>query len=234
MDQNKIGNLIKKIRKNKNMTQEELANKLGCNCKTISRWETGNYMPDISMLKPLSEELDLTLNELLSGDIINDEINEKIIEEKIKKTIEYSQNEINKNKRAYIKKISIILFTSIITIFALLTTFDKIYFTQSSYKEGNVEMWKDLFPNHSAYDMALNDKNEPVFKNPSKALKQAKSDYSDAIKIIKKQFKLLPLTKYTYKPYGIYGWQVITDDEMISKQGNKITQFIDIYENSFK
>ena len=51
--------------------------------------------------------------------------------------------------------------------------------------------------------------------------------------VAQKKFKLLPLTKYTYKQYGMYGWQVASDNEMINEQGRKLSQFLDIYENSF-
>ena len=54
MDTLKIGKFIAKKRKEKNMTQEELARILGVTNKTVSRWENGNYMPDLSLLKPLS------------------------------------------------------------------------------------------------------------------------------------------------------------------------------------
>ena len=49
------------------MTQEELAGKLGVNSKSISRWENGKCMPDLSMLVPLSKELDINVNDLLNG-----------------------------------------------------------------------------------------------------------------------------------------------------------------------
>ena len=68
MDTLKIGKFIAKMRKEKKMTQEDLARLLGVTNKTISRWENGNYMPDLSLLKPLSEALDISLNELLSGE----------------------------------------------------------------------------------------------------------------------------------------------------------------------
>ena len=53
MDQIKIGNFITKCRKDKKLTQTELANKLGITDKAISKWETGRCMPDISLLKNL-------------------------------------------------------------------------------------------------------------------------------------------------------------------------------------
>ena len=89
MDTLKIGQFIAKNRKEKKLTQEQLAKKLGVTAKTISRWENGNYMPDISMLKPLSEELGITLNDLLSG-------------EKVEK--EYYQEKSEENKNISVKQ----------------------------------------------------------------------------------------------------------------------------------
>ena len=76
MDQEKIGKFIAKCRKEKKMTQEELATKLNTTSKSISRWENGKTMPDYSVIKPLCDELDITINELLSGEKIkaNNEI----------------------------------------------------------------------------------------------------------------------------------------------------------------
>ena len=68
MDTLKIGKFIARMRNEKKMTQEELAKILGVTNKTVSRWENGNYMPDLSLLKPLSEVLGVSLNELLSGE----------------------------------------------------------------------------------------------------------------------------------------------------------------------
>ena len=68
MNQIKIGNFIKQCRKEKNLTQEELAQKLGTTSKSISRWENGNTMPDYSILKQLCDELNININELLTGE----------------------------------------------------------------------------------------------------------------------------------------------------------------------
>jgi len=67
MDQREIGKFIAALRRREGLTQEELGGKLGVTNKTISRWENGNYMPDITMLKTLSEVLNVSINELLSG-----------------------------------------------------------------------------------------------------------------------------------------------------------------------
>lgn len=68
MDQIKTGKFIATLRKEKDLTQEQLGEKLGVTNKTISRWENGNYMPDIQMLSLLSKEFDVSINELISGE----------------------------------------------------------------------------------------------------------------------------------------------------------------------
>ena len=61
MDTKRIGKFISENRKRKGLTQEQLGELLGVTNKTISRWENGNYMPDLSLLVPLSETLDISL-----------------------------------------------------------------------------------------------------------------------------------------------------------------------------
>ena len=122
MDLDKIGKFIALNRKNKGLTQEQLAEKLGVTNKTISRWETGKYMPDLSLLKPLSEELGITLNELLSGEKIEEQKIVENTEKNIINTIDYSSKKVENEH----KKISIILMIlgAIISISAL-TIFNK-------------------------------------------------------------------------------------------------------------
>ena len=68
MDANKIGAFIKELRTEKNMTQKDLAEKINCTDKAISRWETGKGVPEVSLLIPLSKTLNVSVNELLSGE----------------------------------------------------------------------------------------------------------------------------------------------------------------------
>ena len=68
MNQEKIGKLIAEIRKEKDMTQTDLANKLGITDRAISKWENGRGLPDISLLQNVSEILGITITELLSGE----------------------------------------------------------------------------------------------------------------------------------------------------------------------
>lgn len=67
MDQIQTGRFIAELRKENKMTQTELGEKVGVTNKTVSRWENGNYMPDISLLPALSSELGVSINELISG-----------------------------------------------------------------------------------------------------------------------------------------------------------------------
>lgn len=72
MDQIKIGRFISELRRGAGMTQEELGEKIGVTNKTISRWETGTYMPDIEKLMLLSEIFSVSINELLCGERLSD------------------------------------------------------------------------------------------------------------------------------------------------------------------
>ena len=72
MDQIKIGQFIAGMRKEKNLTQRQLADILEISDKTISKWETGNGLPDVSLMMPLCEILMISVNELLSGERLVD------------------------------------------------------------------------------------------------------------------------------------------------------------------
>ncbi|MBQ2774662.1 MAG: helix-turn-helix transcriptional regulator [Clostridia bacterium] len=68
MNQTATGKFISQKRKEKNLTQEQLAEKLGVSNKTISKWETGKCMPDYSIVESLCRELEITLAELMDGE----------------------------------------------------------------------------------------------------------------------------------------------------------------------
>lgn len=96
MDQEKIGRFIAECRKSKKFTQSELAGKLGVTEKSISNWENGRNMPDLSLFKPLCDELEISINELISGEKINDKEYFNKSEENIINTLDYSNKTINK------------------------------------------------------------------------------------------------------------------------------------------
>ena len=68
MDTKKIGAFLKQCRKEKNLTQEQLAEKFGVSARTVSRWETGSNMPDLSILVELADYYDVEIKELLDGE----------------------------------------------------------------------------------------------------------------------------------------------------------------------
>ena len=70
MDTIKIGNFLAELRKEQNLTQEALGEKLGVTNKTVSRWENGNYLPPVEMLQELSSLYDISINEILCGERI--------------------------------------------------------------------------------------------------------------------------------------------------------------------
>ena len=83
MDQIKIGKFIATCRKNKKFTQVQLAEKLNITDRAISKWETGNGMPDSSIMLELCKELGISVNELLSGEMIKMEDYDKKAEENL-------------------------------------------------------------------------------------------------------------------------------------------------------
>lgn len=72
MDQIKIGKFIAETRKGKNITQKQLADKLSISDKTVSKWECGKGLPDVSIMLELCEELNITVNDLLTGEIVSE------------------------------------------------------------------------------------------------------------------------------------------------------------------
>lgn len=73
-DQQKIGSFIANVRKEKGLTQSELAERIGVTNKTVSRWETGKYMPDLATIPTLCKELNISVNEFISGEHLNDTV----------------------------------------------------------------------------------------------------------------------------------------------------------------
>lgn len=73
MDKYVTGAVIRKLRENKKLTQEELAEKIFVSSKAVSKWETGQGFPDISLLEPLAKALDISVIELLSGEDIRNQ-----------------------------------------------------------------------------------------------------------------------------------------------------------------
>ena len=115
MDQIRIGKFIAEERKKKNYTQRELAELLGISDKTISKWERGNGFPEVSLLLPLCNELGITVNELLSG--------ERLQEADYKKKAEENMVNLVKEAQESKKKIIISAMVAFLTVFAAVPLF---------------------------------------------------------------------------------------------------------------
>lgn len=113
MSQEKIGKFIALLRKENNLTQEDLADKLRVNVKSVSRWENGKNMPDISLLPSLCKILGISLEELFAGEKLKQEKRQKVYDDILFKSL-------LKNKKS--KKIFIITIIISILIIILLGT----------------------------------------------------------------------------------------------------------------
>lgn len=98
MDQKKVGLFLKTLRKEKNITQEVLAETLNISNRTVSRWETGSNMPDISLLVELAEFYQVSISEIIDGERKSEKMNQEIKDTAVKMA-EYSKNELNTQKK---------------------------------------------------------------------------------------------------------------------------------------
>lgn len=121
MEQKKIGNFLKELRKGKNLSQEQLAEILNVTGRTVSRWETGTNMPDISILVELAEFYEISIPEIIEGERKNYSMNEEV-KETVLKVADY---EAFKDQNV---RYSLFMFTLIaligISAFAVVEIFD--------------------------------------------------------------------------------------------------------------
>lgn len=107
MDSKKIGAFIAERRKALGFTQLELANKLNITDRAVSKWENGRGMPDISLIKPLCDELGITINDLLSGEKLQEGQIKSKSEENIINTLQFSKKKQKNYKKIIIAAITI-------------------------------------------------------------------------------------------------------------------------------
>lgn len=105
MDTVKIGKFLAELRRERELTQEQLAEKLGTSNKTISRWENGNYMPPVEMLCELSEFYGVSINELISGKRLEEREEKQAAEENLKEVLSVSTFSLEERKEFYTKKV---------------------------------------------------------------------------------------------------------------------------------
>lgn len=239
MDQEKIGMFIAELRKEKNLTQEKLGEKLGVTSKAVSKWENGKSMPDISIMKDLCDTLEITLNELFVGEKIKEKDIQKVSENNLLNILKLEKIKKNKQKILLISFILIIIF--LIGRFTLIKygfiydddlKYTKIYINDSDDIKGDVDTIS-FGKIDKDFDIGANKYGIAVFKNPKEAFKTLKKKYKKGINLIKKEFNLPPLSNFTYKVYKTYGWQVTKGSKKEKEEALFITKFLDIYENSF-
>ena len=101
MDQKKIGALLKKLRNEKGLTQEQFAEMVNVSNRTVSRWENGNNLPDLDILIQISDYYEIDLRELLDGERKSEKMN-KELEETVLKAVDYTNSETERyNKRVH-------------------------------------------------------------------------------------------------------------------------------------
>ena len=120
MDQQKIGQFLRECRKEKGITQEQLAEMLGVTNRSVSRWENGSNLPDLDILIEMADYYDVELRELLDGERKSDKMN-KELEETVIKVAEYS----NEDKMKLTKRMHLLFiggFVAAVTYMILLFT----------------------------------------------------------------------------------------------------------------
>lgn len=122
MDQSKTGKFIAEERKRKNYTQRQLADFLGISDKTISKWERGKGFPEVSLLLPLCDELEITVNELLTGERLQEVDYKKKAEENMVNFMkEKEENRIKLRLSTLLLVVSLLAFGTLINVINVYT-----------------------------------------------------------------------------------------------------------------
>lgn len=128
MDQIKIGEFIAEERKAKKYTQRELADKLSISDKTISKWERGNGFPEVSLLLPLCNELEITVNELLSGERLQAMDYKKKAEENMVNLVKEAQE--SKKKIIMSAMVGVLVIVAAVPLFVVAGMFEMQVWTR--------------------------------------------------------------------------------------------------------
>lgn len=136
MDQFKIGSFLKELRKEKGLTQEKLAEQLNVSNRTISRWETGSNMPDISMLVEIADFFNVSIPEIIDGERKSEDMNQETRDTAVKMA-EYSKNEARVGKQRVIGYLmavfGIFIIVSALAVFPNESSWGSIYSVLGSF-----------------------------------------------------------------------------------------------------
>lgn len=119
MDQKKIGEFISTLRKERGMTQQQLADAIGVSNKTISKWECGNGMPELALMPPLCDALQININELLAGEHLTESGYPEQAEANMRTLIRETENSKKKNRYSFLG-VTASIFIFCLVIFYLL------------------------------------------------------------------------------------------------------------------
>ena len=132
MDNIKTGNLIRELRREKGITQKDLADQLHITDRAVSKWERGLCAPDIALLEPLSEILGVKITDIISGTKTADSMDAET-ERKVNELLSYSEDELNKKTKSYKK--TVIILSVIAGLSLLLWVFN--FFSPVIFQRGN-------------------------------------------------------------------------------------------------
>ena len=215
MNYDKIGKFIQEKRKEKNLTQKELANKLGVTDRAVSKWERGVGCPDVSILEILSKELDCSILEILKGRKIENEII------KVTEADDYVKDSMNISKQitkekiiSYINKA---LVTTIIFIFLLLSYLNIV---QIKYLKTEYQYKTEYYENKKIQELINTlEKNINIIKNNQG--KYSNEDYQKITSQLENMDKIIKSSK-------IYDY--ISNRKEITYTLNDLIKFNDLYE----
>ena len=135
MDQIRIGTFLKELRKDKELTQEQLAEELGVSGRTVSRWETGSNMPDIGMLVELADLYGVSIPEIISGERKSEEMDRETRETAVAMA-EYGRNQAKVGKRRAVGYLAaafgIFIIISALAMFPSESSWGSVYATLGS------------------------------------------------------------------------------------------------------
>ena len=117
MDQQKIGAFLKDLRKERNITQEQLAEEMNVSRRTVSRWETGSNMPDLDILIDISEYYDVDLREILNGERKSEQMDKEM-----KETVLMVADFSNEEKANLMKRLHILFIVALVFLTFLLVS----------------------------------------------------------------------------------------------------------------
>lgn len=132
MDNIKTGNLIRELRREKGITQKDLADQLHITDRAVSKWERGLCAPDIALLEPLSQILGVKITDIISGTKTADSMDAET-ERKVNELLSYSEDELNKKTKSYKK--TVIILSVIAGLSLLLWVFN--FFSPVIFQRGN-------------------------------------------------------------------------------------------------